>query len=46
MSKSSLVLSFAAATVLAAGGAALRTAVIAVLTMLRAQRPLPRVWAC
>ena len=34
------------ARILAAGGAALRTAVIAVLTMLRAQRPLPRVWAC
>jgi urease accessory protein len=32
--------------ILAASGAALRVAVIAVLAVLRASRPLPRVWAC
>jgi len=31
---------------LAADGAVLRRAVIAALTVLRAPRPLPRVWVC
>jgi urease accessory protein len=34
------------ARVLAASGAALRTAVVAVLRVLRGDRPLPRVWMC
>ncbi len=34
------------ARVLAASGAALRAAVVAVLRVLRGERPLPRVWMC
>jgi urease accessory protein len=34
------------ARILAASGAALRAAVVAVLRVLRGERPLPRVWMC
>jgi urease accessory protein len=34
------------ARLVAASGAALRSAVVAVLSVLRDDRPLPRVWQC